>query len=81
MKIVKLIKNHIHAGVSHIAGDVITVSDADADFIVKYGAGELVKTQDDKKTKKAKNEQRTIESELPANDGVPEDKEELDHAE
>ncbi|QIM62984.1 hypothetical protein A1D29_10625 [Pasteurellaceae bacterium Orientalotternb1] len=60
MKTVKLLKSHIHAGVSHVAGDELSVTDADATFIVAQGIGEEVKTKKPKPSKpEAASEQKT----------------------
>ncbi|MDO4698295.1 MAG: hypothetical protein Q4A60_06440 [Pasteurellaceae bacterium] len=78
MKTVKLLKSHIHAGVSHAAGDELTVSDADATFIVAQGIGEEVKTTVVKASKPPKpNEQKiqpnsATESENPESETLEE---------
>ncbi|HDR1062617.1 hypothetical protein ACFGZ0_06260 [Pasteurella multocida] len=60
MKKVKLLKSHIHAGVSHSAGDVLDVTDADAQFITSRGIGEFVKKKKD--DSKEKDKKSTSES-------------------
>ncbi|HHE3720933.1 hypothetical protein ROV65_03345 [Pasteurella multocida] len=54
MKKVRLLKSHIHAGVSHSAGDVLDVTDADAKFITSRGIGEFVKKKKDDSKEKDK---------------------------
>ncbi|MEB3470156.1 hypothetical protein ROV31_06150 [Pasteurella multocida] len=60
MKTVKLLKSHIHAGVSHVAGDELSVTDADAAFIVTQGIGEEVKTKKPKPSKPAATSEQKI---------------------
>ncbi|MBN6077374.1 hypothetical protein HYE59_07475 [Aggregatibacter actinomycetemcomitans] len=43
MTTIKLLKPHTHQGAQYQAGDVITVAQPDAEFIVKHNIGEVVK--------------------------------------
>nr|DAI22398.1 MAG TPA: hypothetical protein [Caudoviricetes sp.] len=55
MKKIKLIRPHIHAGVSYSPGDELLVSDADAIFLVRYQIGVAVKTATKSANKTEKN--------------------------
>ncbi|AKO45682.1 DUF7210 family protein [[Haemophilus] ducreyi] len=42
MKEIKLIKTHIHAGVTYSPGDKLQVSDADAAFLIQQQVGLII---------------------------------------
>ncbi|HDR0690395.1 TPA: hypothetical protein QBZ75_000880 [Pasteurella multocida] len=72
MKKVKLLKSHIHAGVSHSAGDVLDVTDADAQFITSRGIGELIKKKKDdskEKDKQAEGDNKSLDTDNDLNYG------------
>ena len=45
MKKIQLARPHIHAGVSYSVGDVLQVTDADADYMIKNHIGMAVKNK------------------------------------